>query len=145
MIPAITVRQPWAGLIFESDPKDVENRQTNIVGAYRGPLAIHAGRQCDPEIIDLWNYQRSVILGVVQVVGVHLSDTCRGPAGPAGITTCSKWADLSPVHIQIADPIRLPEPIPYREGRLGRWLLPADVEAEVLRQIGAQTIWGDAA
>lgn len=39
---ALTVQQPWAWAIVYGG-KDVENRTRNIAGAYRGPLAIHAG------------------------------------------------------------------------------------------------------
>lgn len=39
---ALTVRQPWAWAIIHGG-KDVENRTRNIAGAYRGPVAIHAG------------------------------------------------------------------------------------------------------
>lgn len=41
---ALSVKQPWAGLIV-SGVKDVENRtwRTNV----RGPVLIHAGKTCD--------------------------------------------------------------------------------------------------
>jgi len=45
-VRAITVRQPWAWAIVHGG-KDVENRTRNIAGAYRGPVAIHAGREID--------------------------------------------------------------------------------------------------
>lgn len=41
---ALTVRQPWAWAIVYGG-KDVENRTRNVVGSYRGPVAIHAGRE----------------------------------------------------------------------------------------------------
>lgn len=44
---AITVRQPWATAIVRMG-KDVENRTRNIAGAYRGPVAIHAGAALPP-------------------------------------------------------------------------------------------------
>lgn len=42
----LTVRQPWAWAIVHGG-KDVENRVRNIAGAYRGPIAIHAGLAFD--------------------------------------------------------------------------------------------------
>lgn len=46
---ALTVRQPWAWAIIHGG-KDVENRSRNIVGSYRGPLAIHAALRPADEI-----------------------------------------------------------------------------------------------
>lgn len=40
----LTVRQPWAWAIIHGG-KDVENRTRNIAGDYRGPVAIHAGKE----------------------------------------------------------------------------------------------------
>ena len=37
----LSVRQPWAHAIVSGE-KDVENRTRNVVGAWRGPIAIHA-------------------------------------------------------------------------------------------------------
>jgi hypothetical protein len=48
---AITVRQPWAWAIVHGG-KDVENRTRNIAGAYRGPVAIHAGKTLDEGAVD---------------------------------------------------------------------------------------------
>lgn len=42
----LTVRQPWAWAIIHGG-KNVENRVRNIAGAYRGPVAIHAGLRYD--------------------------------------------------------------------------------------------------
>ena len=47
----LTVRQPWAWAIIHGG-KDVENRTRNIAGAYRGPVAIHAGLAVDESIED---------------------------------------------------------------------------------------------
>ena len=43
----LTVRQPWAWAIVHGG-KDIENRTRNVAGAYRGPVAIHAGLAFDP-------------------------------------------------------------------------------------------------
>ena len=42
----LTVRQPWAWAIVHGG-KDIENRTRNLAGTYRGPVAIHAGRELD--------------------------------------------------------------------------------------------------
>ena len=44
---AITIRQPWASLIASSDKK-YETRSWPT--KYRGPIAIHAGKQDDPDV-----------------------------------------------------------------------------------------------
>ena len=92
----ITVRQPWAWAIIYGG-KDVENRSRNIAGAYRGPVAIHAGLAWDTSADDLrgdpshpfgWaiasnEAQRDcgrspvgAIIGVVDLVDVHTSRDC---------------------------------------------------------------------
>ena len=91
----LTVRQPWAWAIIHGG-KDVENRVRNIAGAYRGPVAIHAGLALDLEAIKAsdrihgplhWAFRRASarlqegippwrgwfghIIGVVDLVDVH--------------------------------------------------------------------------
>lgn len=56
----LTVRQPWAWAIVHGG-KDVENRTRNIAGAYRGPVAIHAGMrfdQSDEAMASIWKLAR---------------------------------------------------------------------------------------
>lgn len=55
---AITVRQPWAWAIVHAG-KNVENRTRNIAGAYRGPVAIHAGLALDEGAIDDFTLRRA--------------------------------------------------------------------------------------
>jgi hypothetical protein len=94
---ALTVRQPWATSIVRYG-KDVENRSRNIAGAYRGPVAIHAGLEEDRSA---WSASlllkalstldavsstlnsppprqlvRGAILGVVDLVDVHHAEVC---------------------------------------------------------------------
>ena len=38
---AISIRQPWLCVILHG-PKRIENRRTDVVGAYRGPVLLHA-------------------------------------------------------------------------------------------------------
>lgn len=143
---ALTVRQPWAWAIVHGG-KNVENRTRNIAGGYRGPVAIHAGLQADePALRDLparppeWVtaprvFYYGVFLGVVDLVDVHHQ------VGSGARNDCcdSPWADAwyhgrgSLVHLVLANPRPLPEPIPCR-GRLGLWTPPADV-LEQLREV----------
>lgn len=133
---AITVRQPWAWAIIHAG-KDVENRTRNIVGDYRGPLAIHSsGRKSDDAqripadvgvksdlFAELGGWDRLLfgcVLGVVDLVDVHRAEQ----------RCCSVWADAVAAdggslvqHLVLANPrpLRLPLQIP---GHLGLWELP---------------------
>lgn len=117
----LTVRQPWAWAIIHGG-KDVENRTRNIAGSYRGPVAIHAGKEVDimdiakPEIVGAvfaarLNYgpgdprtfkesPRGAIIGVVDLVDVHRGrnadgkpPTCWRPADTLGWVP---WDDREP-------------------------------------------------
>lgn len=84
----LTVRQPWAWAIIHGG-KDVENRVRSL-GPYRGPVAIHAGREIAPpgQQIDCARLsERGVswvrltptlghIIGVVDLVDVHHAGDC---------------------------------------------------------------------
>ena len=157
---AITVRQPYAWAIAEGW-KPVENRNQNIAGKHRGPVAIHAGLVWDlastPDLQGFGNsavmsdllerlgidrdnaagayFHRAAVVAVVDLVDVH----CGWVEGPP----CSPWAldyvgRIGQYHLVLKDPIPLDEPVPCK-GRLGMWTLPADVEARVLEQIGASS------
>jgi hypothetical protein len=43
---ALSIRQPWAWAVVNGY-KPVENRTTDFVGRWRGPLLIHAGKQAE--------------------------------------------------------------------------------------------------
>lgn len=140
---AITVRQPWAWAIIHAG-KDIENRTRNIVGDYRGPVAIHSsGRKHDDAdyiaaaldhriwtlfddqlVANLrtgWGLLHGCILGTVNLTGVHRYPDCASPDR----THCSWWADQvdGSHHLELDDPrpLRLPVQIP---GHLGLWELP---------------------
>lgn len=85
---AITVRQPHAWAIIHGG-KPVENRSRNIAGAYRGPVAIHAGLHpfeqdnmssrahraaCGTEVGTEIVF--GAIIGVADLVDVHYVDDC---------------------------------------------------------------------
>lgn len=131
----LTVRQPWAWAIIHGG-KDVENRSRNIAGSYRGPVAIHAARLDADDLYavygavaaamgkpfgnETWVHHRGVIIGVVDLVDVHLGIECG----------CSPWGEPNRWHLGLANPRPLSEPIPYR-GALGLREVPADLLARI--------------
>lgn len=114
MRTAITVRQPWAGAIFERG-KNVENRSWTT--SYRGRLWVHSGAAVDKsdaavELVEAGEgvaWTRGVVLGSVELV-----DIVRDAR--------SRWAFEGAYHWIIEHPIALREPEPAR-GRLGLWTL----------------------
>lgn len=152
----LTVRQPWAWAIIHGG-KNVENRVRNIAGAYRGPVAIHAGLEVDiPALTDpmvmmavvfkrldvgaghpetFKQSPRGAIIGVVDLVGAHVWDA---GADASGDIPCSKWAQTpsnldrpeSIWHLELANPRALPEPIPFK-GALGLRTLDDETTARI--------------
>jgi hypothetical protein len=149
MMRVLTVRQPWAWAIIHGG-KDVENRVRNIAGAYRGPVAIHAGLSydmdatiCPPPLYapipvdEDGSHMRPLgaIIGVIDLVDVHdPSSRVFLPTADVG-GTCSPWAEHGVVHLVLANPRALAEPIPYR-GALGLRRLDDDTTTRILAQIG---------
>lgn len=142
---AISVRQPWAWALLHG--KDVENRSQNILGGYRGLVALHAGQH----LADAAAFERvhelageampqlglpgrrpatqlGGVIGVIDVIGVHPALSCAG--------RCSPWADPTGVHIhhdiKNARPLRR---FVECRGRLGLFELPADVAADVRKNL----------
>jgi hypothetical protein len=142
----LTVRQPWAWAIIHGG-KDVENRVRNIAGAYRGPIAIHAGAawDCDarfpvgktphPTSVSL---VRGAIIGVVDLVDVHAflatGNGCLRNVSHARAEVCSPWAEREARHLVLANPRALPGPIPHR-GALGLRHLDDDTTARIQEAI----------
>jgi hypothetical protein len=61
-VRVLTVKQPWAWAIIHGG-KDVENRVRNLAGGYRGPVAIHAGKEWDASSYDSpkeWEIRRAI-------------------------------------------------------------------------------------
>lgn len=156
----VTVRPPWSAAIIHSG-KDVENRPRNIAGAYRGLVAIHAGKTFDhdarfPDKTPLpaavygtvQGVVRGAIIGVVELIDVHLvkqsagmSNVCFDDHTPVG-QICSPWAQnyvefprYEGYHLVLANPRPLTEPIPYT-GALGLHTLDDDTTARILAQMG---------
>ncbi len=141
---AISVRQPWAWALLNG--KDVENRSQNIVGGYRGMVALHAGTQLADGAAftrvdtilgrgpDLGRpghrapTQFGGVIGLLYVIGVHPATSCRG--------RCSPWADPTGVHIRLEPAtVRPLDRVVECPGRLGLFTLPDDITALVRKQI----------
>lgn len=141
---ALTVRQPFAWAIFHG--KDVENRK--VAWNYTGRLAIHAGLQYAgaeaTAIVERLADQRlpqagmpgnqglrfGVIIGVVDVVGVHRSGECGTSEGRG----CSPWAEPFSAHLELANPRPLAVPVECH-GKQGLWTPEPHVLAAVRRQL----------
>lgn len=140
----LTVRQPWAWAIIHGE-KTVENRVRNIAGAYRGPVLIHAAKAYaagwESEVLarlmnghpgvheepQPWRDHAGEIIGVVDLVDVHRvivtgerahCETVAAPREAAASGACSHWAEKDAVHLVLANPRALDQPIPYT-GALG--------------------------
>lgn len=156
---AITVRQPWAWALVHGG-KDVENRVRNIAGAYRGPVAIHAGLAWSEAGADDWNVKRatrSVELGYraddgeTWAVDMVEPDEARFVTGAIiGVVNLwavhqaqphccpnrgaqpfgSPWAMADHWHLCVNDAKPLSTPIPAK-GRLGLWRVADDLAEQI--------------
>lgn len=135
----LTVRQPWAWAIIHGG-KDVENRSRNIAGAYRGPVAIHAGLTHEKGTMAGKLHRQAhgtetptelvfgAVIGVVDLVSVH-HDTDHGRGYP-----CSPWAMTDNWHLVLANPRPLTTPVPAK-GRLGLWTPDEALAAAIREQV----------
>lgn len=131
----LTVRNPWAWAIIHAG-KTVENRATNVVGDYRGPLLIHAAKAyadgwSSPVLAGImnrhgavhqepqpWHDHAGMIIGVVDLVDSHPVDACIKQQRDGDWFVCSEWAERAGHHLVLANPRALDEPLPYT-GTLG--------------------------
>jgi hypothetical protein len=145
----LTVRQPWAWAIIYGG-KDVENRDRNIAGSYRGPVAIHAAAAwdddafSDPIVRDAIarygldamgsSLTTRAIIGVVDLVDVREPIDVQVRVDERTWKWVSHdpspWAWPGRKHLVFADPHPLAHPIPFRGG-LGLRRLPAEVAAQI--------------
>lgn len=134
MIPALTVRQPWASQFFARPvglAKDVENR--GWMTGHHGTIAIHAGALIDEPAIDFlgmerWQLgERSVILGTVELTGCHLAGS---PQCDAHNCRENPWAFF-------------PDPAdPGRPARIVHWMLEHPREfVTPIKASGARMLW----
>ncbi|MCU1686907.1 MAG: hypothetical protein JWQ81_7646 [Amycolatopsis sp.] len=121
---ALSVRRPWANLLFTG--KTVENR--SWATTHRGELVVHGGQAWAPTGVTLaaqlgitgFDAQAACpggYLGTVRLVDIHPATGC-----------CAPWGQQEPgtYHWVQADPRLFEQPVPGR-GRLGLYWLPADL------------------
>jgi hypothetical protein len=127
---ALTIRQPWAGLIAHGD-KTTENRTWSLPERHAGTrILIHAGAAFDNTArslaaeLDDWQLTPSAIVAVATITECHWSDdgTCCGP-----------WGFERTYHWTLSDVISLPEPVPAK-GALGFWTPDEETVNAALRQ-----------
>ena len=143
---ALSVQEPWSTAILDLG-KDVENRDWHrspgllaqarrLVGRR---LMLHAGKTFDdsgvPFIRTLTGRRilktdctLGAVLGVVTLQGVTTDGLPTG-----------RWGFRDAVHLHLADPIRLTDPIPCR-GALGFFCPDDTVQERVRRQLAAQGV-----
>lgn len=123
----LSIRQPWAELILQGR-KTIELRtwQTH----YRGPILIHAGGNIERDACAVYGLDpetlvRGALVGTVEVVDMVTFDHASYAALRDEHLDLGDWpGDV--FGWRLANPQRLPEPIPMR-GRLGLFNLPDDV------------------
>lgn len=131
---AITVQQPWAGVIASGD-KTVENRTWGT--KYRGPLAIHAGARWsgrgaqDPRVAAWANHRgftydgframpAGFVLATAELEDCHPDTGCCKPWGESSYRDAAGALVTEVWHWVLADIERLPDLAPAK-GRLGLW------------------------
>ncbi len=128
---ALSIKQPWADAIVHGT-KRIENRGRPVPAAYIGVRTLlHASKAGDRRAvlngIRPHGDVRGAILGAFTITGYHLDgDDC--------IPNCSFWGQDQLFHWQLADVVRLDQPVPAK-GFLGFWTPPDTVLDAVYRQI----------
>lgn len=156
MMRALTLTQPWAGLVA-SGIKLIENRPRKMIKAddFGAQFAIHASRELDesvfdrieeiaPELFDQdgnyyaspW-YRRTLHTSAVIAVATLERMVERVPiygADLAGLPTAQRRWFFGPIGYVLRDVVALSTPVASR-GWQGFWTLPRDVEAKVREQL----------
>jgi hypothetical protein len=116
----ISIRQPWAWLIFNG--KRIENRTWETT--HRGPILIHAGSRPDPDFKGALAYARE--RGVEVPVGEL---EYGGIVGQARVVNCVRKSDspwfMGPIGWELADAMVLP--FVAMPGKLGLFDPPDNV------------------
>ena len=102
----LSIKQPWADLIL-SGTKDVENRTWST--GYRGPILIHAGKRVDRAGAEMFPEETSLALQGGRMGAI---------VGSAYLYGCtqkqrSEWHENGCWGWYLADPVALPQPIPW--------------------------------
>lgn len=134
---ALSLTQPWAELVVLGE-KQWETRSWKT--PRRGRIAIHASKKFPPwarelaendayYVSTLGKYPitrvvRGAIVGTVEILNMQPTDELRDLLGRKEIAfgdyQSERWG------WQLANPVRLPEPIPCR-GMLGLWEVPPEI------------------
>jgi hypothetical protein len=138
---ALTLHRHWAELVA-AGTKRVENRPWNT--HFRGQLAIHAGKASGKSLrasafafgVDFDALPCSAIVGVVDVVACLTLEESqqRRFAGDEFEWLADHEHVLGPRCLVLDNARRLETPIPVA-GKLGLWDVPADIAAEIARQL----------
>lgn len=154
----LTVKQPWASLIIEGI-KDIENRTWKCPQKYIGErILIHASMKPDNVKLEIECQASVKEIQMFSVLGRAEEDGLFGAIiGSVEIVDCildhpSIWADkwmkkhyhafgtmmsydIQPYNWVLANPIKFPEPIPYK-GKLRFWDYPdiIDQNGNALRE-----------
>lgn len=112
----LTVRQPWASLIFAQYPKTIENRVWPT--GLRERIGIHAGLAVDRAAVTAMpeapTSDRGVILGTVEITGCHLAGSQQCQWHRCDSNPWAMWPDNShPViyHWELEHPREFVTPI----------------------------------
>lgn len=156
----LTLRRPWPWAVIFAG-KDVENRQRNVAGSYRGPIAIHAGLQTDNSVDDHEHPMNGLIYPTCpnardgdhnryrctwctriepqrhahagHIIGVaDLVDVHTDSVGDRPEVHCSPWAETHALHLVLDNRRPLLQPIPFRGVQGLRRL-----DAETIARVGA--------
>ena len=162
MMRALTMTQPWCGLVA-AGLKLVENRPRPIIkrADFGKPFALHASREVDeavyarihdidpdlrvlsidrhPKQEETWYRLSRITSAVIAVATVDYeirSDAQYGYVGPVDVPPLGdqcRWF-FGPVGYVLRDVRALATPVPCR-GWQGFWALPPDVETQVRAQL----------
>jgi hypothetical protein len=117
---ALTLKQPWAHLIFNED-KDIENRTWKLPFYVKNcQVAIHAGKGYEKGFSDI--PKENLVFGAI--IGTVVFTDCL-------VNSPSKWALIDQYHWVIKDAILLPEPI-YCKGNQGFWRTDANSLTQII-------------
>lgn len=132
MIPALSVRQPWAWLMVNGY-KDIENRDWRT--PFRGRFLVHAGktltRSYYDEFVDSMDLE-ACTRGITLPSFDELSAMCGGFVGWSTVVDCvrdhpSPWKQPDSYGFVLRDSTPIPF-VPYN-GRLGFFNVPPGVVA----------------
>lgn len=157
---AITMTQPWAGLIA-SGHKPIENRPRRMIKRddFGNPFGVHASREIDEDVYDLlkskfpwlfvpvvyreWQPLSRITSAVIATAVIERevyqgTSVLGGTLSPESLTDDERewFFDDRPGNIGyvIRAPHRLHSPVSC-SGRQGFWTMPRDVEAKVRNQL----------